>query len=171
MNDRVIQNPTIEKYRQRSLNECLSMSVFCSSHPLISLRPLLRKQKVVTADELRRIPSNYRVRLCGIQIIRHTPPTKSGKRVMFITLEDETGLFDVVVFSRSLERYAKTIIQSEVLTIEGRLQRQGTYGKSISIIMERLIVGFCGSLIGLLGGDGVPGDVSSVTGRKKYSVD
>jgi error-prone DNA polymerase len=41
---------------------------------------------------------------------------------MFLTLEDETGLLDIVVFERTLDRYAKTIIQSEVLTLEGRLQ-------------------------------------------------
>jgi DNA polymerase III alpha subunit len=40
------------------------------------------------------------VRVSGMVIIVHTPPTKSGKRVMFLTLEDETGLFDVVVFSK-----------------------------------------------------------------------
>jgi len=115
--------------------------------------------------------SKYRVRLCGIQIIRHTPPTKSGKRVMFITLEDETGLFDVVAFERTLDRYAKLIIQSEVLTIEGRLQRQGNSGKSISIVVEKCLTGYCGSLIGLLGGNRDPRDIPSGTGKKICSVD
>jgi len=139
----------IEEYRERALRESLSMSVYCHAHPLIALRPLLRKQNVITADDLRRIPSKYRVRVCGLQIIRHTPPTKSGKRVMFLTLEDETGLLDIVVFERTLDKYAKTIIQSEVLTLEGRLQRQGV--KSMSIVMERCIIGLCGPLLQLLG--------------------
>jgi DNA polymerase III alpha subunit len=46
-------------------------------------------------------------------VIMHTPPTKSGKRVMFLTLEDETGLFDVVVFSKAQSRFAKLILTSE----------------------------------------------------------
>jgi len=90
---------------------------------------------------------------------------------MFITLEDETGLFDVVVFERTLDKYAKLIIQSEVLTIEGRLQRQGVSGKSMSIVMEKCLTGYCGSLIGLLGGNRDPGDVSMATEKKTCSID
>jgi DNA polymerase III alpha subunit len=43
---------------------------------------------------------------------------------MFLTLEDETGLFDVVVFSKAQSRFAKLILTSEVLTIEGKLQHK-----------------------------------------------
>jgi aspartyl/asparaginyl-tRNA synthetase len=81
----------------------------------------------------------------------HTPPTKSGKRVMFLTLEDEKGLFEVVVFAKAQDRFARIILTSEVLTLEGRLQRQGPTGLAISIIMEKALVGLCGSLVKLLG--------------------
>ncbi len=83
-------------------------------------------------------------------IIVHTAPTKSGKRVMFLTLEDETGLFDVVVFSKAQSRFAKLILTSEVLTLEGRLQRKGPGGLSISVIMERALIGLGGRLAKLL---------------------
>jgi DNA polymerase III alpha subunit len=86
----------------------------------------------------------------GLLVIVHTPPTKSGKRVMFITMEDETGLLDVVAFPRVLDRYAKIIRTSEVLTVKGRLQRQGTWGKSLSVIMERVILPWSGLLSDLL---------------------
>jgi DNA polymerase III alpha subunit len=43
---------------------------------------------------------------------------------MFLTLGDETGLFEVVVFSKAKSRFAKLILTSEVLTIEGKLQRK-----------------------------------------------
>jgi DNA polymerase III alpha subunit len=81
----------------------------------------------------------------------HTPPTKCGKRVMSLTLEDEMGLFDVVVFSKAQSRYAKLILTSEVLTIEGRLQRKGVKGRAVSMIMQRALVGLCGPLTKLLG--------------------
>jgi DNA polymerase III alpha subunit len=84
-------------------------------------------------------------------ILVHTPPTKSGKRVMFLTLEDEAGLFEVVVFSKVQDRFAKLILTSEVLTLEGRLQRQGPTGLAISVIMEKALVGLCGPLTKLLG--------------------
>jgi DNA polymerase III alpha subunit len=86
----------------------------------------------------------------GILVIVHTPPTKTGKRVMFITMEDETGLLDVVAFPRVLEKYAKIIRTSEVLTVKGRLQRHGAWGKSLSIVMERVVVPWSGLLSDLL---------------------
>jgi DNA polymerase III alpha subunit len=81
----------------------------------------------------------------------HTPPTKSGKSVMFLTLEDETGLLDVVVFSKAQSRFAKLILTSEVLTIEGTLQRKAVKGRAVSIIMQRALVGLCGPFTKLLG--------------------
>lgn len=127
-------------------HEAASMSVFCKGHPLAGLRPRLAAHGVVTARDLRRIPSESRVRVSGILVIVHTPPTRSGKRVMFITMEDETGLLDVVAFPKALAGFARSILTSEVLTVEGTLQRQGKDGRSISITMERLILSFTGPL-------------------------
>jgi hypothetical protein len=70
---------------------------------------------------------------------------------MFLTLEDEMGLFEVVVFSKAQDRFAKLILTSEVLTLEGRLQRQGPTGRAISVIMDKALVGLCGPLTKLLG--------------------
>ncbi|MFH0958683.1 MAG: OB-fold nucleic acid binding domain-containing protein [Pseudomonadota bacterium] len=140
-----------ETDKTRIYREAMSMSVFCHAHPLTSLRNVLRKQNVVTSSNLRGMASDSRVRVSGMVIIIHTPPTKSGKRVMFLTLEDEMGLFEVVVFSKAQDRFAKLILTSEVLTLEGRLQRQGPTGLAISVIMEKALVGLCGSLVKLLG--------------------
>ncbi len=136
---------------EKTLREAMSMSIFCHAHPLTSLRNILRKQNVVTSSNLRRIPSGAKVRVSGMLILVHTPPTKSGKRVMFLTLEDEMGLFEVVVFAKAQDRFAKLILSSEVLTLEGRLQRQGPTGRAISVIMEKVLVGLCGPLTKLLG--------------------
>lgn len=139
-----------EADRTRVYKEAMSMSVYCHAHPLTSLRNILRKQNVVTSAELRRMPAGSRVRISGMVIIVHTPPTKSGKRVMFLTLEDETGLLDVVVFAKAQNRFAKLILTSEVLTLEGRLQRQGHRGISVSIVMEKALIGLSGRMAQLL---------------------
>ena len=136
---------------EKTLREAMSMNIFCHAHPLTSLRNILRKQNVVTSSNLRRMPSGATVRVSGMLILVHTPPTKSGKRVMFLTLEDEMGLFEVVVFSKAQDKFAKLILTSEVLTLEGRLQRQGPTGLAISVIMEKTLVGLCGPLTKLLG--------------------
>lgn len=127
-------------------NEAASMSVFCHGHPLTGLRPRLAAHGVVTARDLRRIPSESRVRVTGIRVIVHTPPTRSGRRVMFITMEDETGLLDVVAFPKAQKDCARPILTSEVITVEGILQRQGKDGRSMSIIMEKVILPLTGPL-------------------------
>ena len=132
------------------LREAGSMSVFCRKHPLSVLRSKLTEQGIVTARQLRNMVGGHGVRLSGLLIIVHTPPTKSGKRVMFLTLEDETGLWDAVVFSKAQQEYARVIYTSEVLTVEGRLQRQGGYGVSISIIVEKVILPWSGLLSDIL---------------------
>ena len=102
------------------------------------------------------------IRVSGMVIIIHTPPTKSGKRIMFLTLEDETGLFEVVVFAKAQDRFARIILTSEVLTLEGRLQRKGPTGLAISVIMDKALVGLCGPLTKLLG------YVMKIPQKKKY---
>jgi DNA polymerase III alpha subunit len=129
-----------------ALREAGSMSVFCRTHPLAVLRRELGEQGVVKARQLRSIPSGKTVRVSGLLVIVHTPPTKSGKRVMFLTLEDESGMFDAVVFSKVQKVFARVIYTSELLTVEGKLQRQGRNGLSISIIVEKVILPWSGLL-------------------------
>lgn len=126
------------------------MSVFCSGHPLAVIRPLLAAAGVVTARDLRRIPSGRRVRVTGLQVIVHMPPTKSGKRVIFVTLEDETGLLDITVFPRAQVHSAQAILSSEVQTVEGRLQREGRNGLALSIVLDRVVPHLTGSLADIL---------------------
>ena len=127
-------------------NEARSMSVFCHDHPLVSLRPRLTSAGIVTARDLRRIPSGSTVRVAGLLIIVHTPPTRSGRRVMFITMEDETGLLDVVMFPNTQTKNARAFLTSEIVTLQGKLQRVGKDGISKSIILERVIPRWTGKL-------------------------
>lgn len=135
---------------RRTAAEIRSMSVYCRAHPLALLRPSLADEGVTTAAGLRRTPSGRLVRLTGLKVIVHTPPVKSGRRVMFITMEDETGLSDVVVFERVQQRAARAILTSQVLTVAGRLERRGAGGKSVSVIVERVIPAWTGDLLDLL---------------------
>ncbi len=130
----------------KTYNEAASMSVFCHAHPLTGLRPRLAAHGVIKAQDLRRVPSESRVRVAGILVIVHTPPTRSGRRVMFITMEDETGLLDVVAFPEAQKDHARSILTSEVITVEGILQRQGKDGRSKSIVLERVIPALTGPL-------------------------
>jgi DNA polymerase III alpha subunit len=110
----------------------------------------LARMGVIKARDLKRIKAGETVIVTGILVILHTPPTKSGKRVMFITMEDETGLLEVVAFPRVLDNYARIIRTREVLTVKGRLQRRGSWGKSLSIVMELVVLPWSGLLSHLL---------------------
>ena len=63
------------------------------------------------------------VRVAGLVLVRQRPHTASG--ICFITIEDETGTANLVVFQKLFETYRKEILRSRLLMAEGRLQREG----------------------------------------------
>ncbi|MGD8866478.1 MAG: error-prone DNA polymerase, partial [Gemmatimonadales bacterium] len=91
-------------------------------HPMEYLRATLRENGVLSAEELRTIRSGRRVRVAGVVICRQRPGTAKG--VCFITLEDETGFSNFVVYADLFQRYRRTIVGSPVLLIEGIVQNE-----------------------------------------------
>jgi error-prone DNA polymerase len=70
-----------------------------SGHPISFLRDRLSKQGVIKSSQLEQRPDGEKILVAGLRVVLHTPPTRSGRRVVFITLEDEDGLADITVFS------------------------------------------------------------------------
>ncbi len=121
------------------------MEVYCTAHPLEILRNRLDRHGAVTAEGLRQTPSGRTVLIAGLVIFFHTPPTRSGRRIIFATLEDETGLADAVIPPEVQERWGRIIYTSEVLAMRGRLKRQGRGGLSISVTAQCILPGLSGS--------------------------
>ncbi len=121
-------------------------NVGVAEHPMKYLRSLFDKRDFLRGDELKKKRSNSIVRVSGLLVMIHTPPTRSGKRVMFVTLEDETGLIDLVVFETVQKRWAKEMLASELLSFEGVLKRDGRKGSSVSIVAKRLLPQLSGNL-------------------------
>ena len=132
------------------MSEYRSMTVFCRRHPLAPLRPMLSANGYVTAARLDSLPDGRKVKVAGRIVIVHTPPSRNNARVMFVTIEDETGLVDVVVFPDVQAVWARQILTAEILGLEGTLSRAGYEGKSKSIQAERILPQFTGSLTDLL---------------------
>lgn len=122
------------------------MDVYCRHHPISGIRKMLDAFNIKRARDLKYLSSKSHILITGLLIFFHTPPTRSGKRVIFATLEDETGLFDLVILPHVQSRWAKTIYESEILTISGTLKREGFKGLSMSITVERVIEKLSGSL-------------------------
>jgi error-prone DNA polymerase len=117
------------------LTESDLMQVSASAHIITPFRADLKKCGFIKSTSLKWKADGSVIKTAGRVIIIHTPPTRSGKRVMFLTLEDEEGLFDLTVFEDVQARYAKKIMASTVLLAEGVLNRFGLRG--VSIVVKR----------------------------------
>ncbi len=91
-------------------------------HPLAPLRPLLNRLHLPTAEELNDLPHGHRIDFAALVICRQRPSTASG--VLFMTLEDETDLANLVVFPSIADRYPVLVRTATFLGISGRIQRQ-----------------------------------------------
>lgn len=100
-----------------------SMGLTLRRHPLALLRPLLQKRRLMTAEELQALPNGRLVRTCGIVTIRQQPSTSNG--VIFVSLEDETGVVQVICWRHIRERQRRELLQSRLLAVYGTWQREG----------------------------------------------
>ncbi len=99
-----------------------SLSLSLKRHPLAFLRGELEQDGIVTAAELATLPVERRVAIAGLVLIRQRPG--SAKGVIFITIEDETGIANLIVWPPILERFRRTVLGATLLYCKGRLQRE-----------------------------------------------
>lgn len=92
------------------------------SHPLALLRPALTKRRLATAAALARVPDGRMVRYAGIVTIRQQPETAKG--VVFISLEDETGNVQVIVWPSLKEQQRAEVLRARLLAVYGQWQRK-----------------------------------------------
>jgi error-prone DNA polymerase len=100
-----------------------SMELTLRRHPLALLRPKLAAMRLISARELDGFPAGRFVRTTGIVTCRQRPGTASG--VVFVTLEDETGTINVVVWNLLALKQRRELINSKLLTVYGVWQREG----------------------------------------------
>ncbi len=92
-------------------------------HPLALLRSELTGSGWITAVELAELPNGAAVKTGGIVVTRQRPGAAGG--VIFVTLEDETGYVNLVIWSRIADAHRKTLLGARLLGVAGRLQREG----------------------------------------------
>ncbi|TWF34947.1 error-prone DNA polymerase [Chitinophaga polysaccharea] len=100
-----------------------ALSLSLKAHPVSFVREKLNLLQVLTAKDLEYIDDGAFVKVAGLVLVRQRPGTASG--VCFITMEDETGCCNLVVFEKLFTHYRKEIVQSRLLMVEGKLQREG----------------------------------------------
>jgi error-prone DNA polymerase len=117
-----------------------SMSLSLKAHPVSFLREQLNQLHVTPASSLSNLNDGALVKVAGLILVRQRPGTASG--ICFITIEDETSTANLVVFRDLFDKYRKEIIQSRLLMVEGKLQKEG---EVIHVIVRR-----CFNISGLL---------------------
>ena len=100
-----------------------SLGLTLGRHPLALLRQRLHRLRLATAADIQQLPSGKTVCTAGIVTGRQRPQTAKG--TTFVTLEDETGYVNVVVWNNLAERQRRELLGSSLLGVEGVMQREG----------------------------------------------
>lgn len=103
------------------------------AHPVSLLRDELSARRVIKAEQLTKIQNGERVRVSGLVLVRQRPGTASG--VIFMTLEDETGIANIVVWPKLFEQYRREVLGGRLVTIDGPVQSESGV---IHVIAERV---------------------------------
>ena len=104
-------------------------------HPMEFLREMFTKERVVACHTINRSNDRRRVRCAGVVLVRQRPG--SAKGVVFMTLEDETGIANIVVWPKVMETFRKEVMGARLVLVEGRIQSSPE--KVVHLVAERLV--------------------------------
>ena len=111
-------------------------------HPLALLRPRLAEKGFLTAAQLDALPDGEDVAACGIVVLRQQPSTAKG--VIFLTIEDDTGPINVIVWKSLRQAQRAEVLHARLLAVHGIWQRseeegaQPGFGVVRNLIAHRL---------------------------------
>lgn len=122
------------------IHDYAATALSLKAHPVSFVREKLSMLKIASTSELSSMKNGAFVKVAGLVLVRQRPGTASG--ICFITIEDETGSANLVVFQKLFEKYRKEIVRSKLLMVEGKVQKEG---EVIHVVARR-----CYNLSGLL---------------------
>ncbi|MEQ9143875.1 MAG: error-prone DNA polymerase [Parvibaculaceae bacterium] len=118
---------------EQVVHDYATLRLSLKAHPVSFLRETFDRRRVAPNERLDVLPDGARVTLAGLVLVRQRPGTASG--VIFATLEDETGVANIIVWPKVFERYRKTVLQARLLAVRGRVQKEG---RVIHVVADRL---------------------------------
>ncbi|MDQ3030291.1 MAG: DNA polymerase III subunit alpha, partial [Actinomycetota bacterium] len=108
------------------------LGIDASIHVIRFYDGLLDTLGVTRAVDLLSYRNGQRVRVAGVKVATQTPPVKSGQRIIFLSLDDATGVSDATFFESVHDRCAWTVFHSWLLVVEGTVHRTGRRGVSLN---------------------------------------
>jgi error-prone DNA polymerase len=115
------------------IHDYSTLSFSLKGHPVQFMRPFLGRRGAIACQHLEQMPAGRRVEVAGLVLVRQRPGTAGG--VIFATLEDETGIANVVIWPKVFETNRKIVLGARLLAVRGRLQREGIV---IHLVAEQL---------------------------------
>jgi error-prone DNA polymerase len=109
--------------RQNILADFATLGLTLGRHPLALLRETLRSEGLLSAAQLNALPHGSSVRTAGMVLMRQRP--QSAKGVIFMTLEDETGQMNLIIWKSVGEKQRRPMLEAQLLEVHGTLQREG----------------------------------------------
>ncbi len=106
---------------EQMLDDYRSLGLSLEAHPMAFLRSRFAAERVVTVEAVRATRDRARLAVAGVVLVRQRPG--SAKGVVFITLEDETGIVNLVVWPAVLKQFRKVVMTSRLLLARGMIQR------------------------------------------------
>jgi error-prone DNA polymerase len=116
---------------ERVEQELAILKMDVTEHVLDKYREMLDEMGVVRADELISLRSKTEVLVAGVRVATQTPPMRSGKRVVFITLDDGSGCSDSTFFEDAQKRSSHILFNTRLMVIAGKTRRTGVRGVSL----------------------------------------
>ncbi|MBO6827475.1 MAG: error-prone DNA polymerase [Sneathiella sp.] len=119
---------------QHVVEDYSSLRLSLKAHPISFLRTELEKKPTITAQQITDIPTGRTVQTAGLVLVRQRPGSAAG--VIFLTLEDETGTMNAIVWPKVFETYRRVILASRAILIKGELQKEDGVIHIIAKYME-----------------------------------
>jgi error-prone DNA polymerase len=129
---RAVEHLPLAETRRESMEwEVLALNVF--RHPLQPYRTVLEDLGVVSSEDVKGLPHGTRARAAGLLECLQCPPTKSGRPVWFLLVEDEWGLLQATIFRNVYERYGDLLHHRGTFLLEGRAENTSQKGFSFLV--------------------------------------
>ncbi|MDQ6904958.1 MAG: error-prone DNA polymerase, partial [Bacteroidota bacterium] len=107
-------------------------SLSLKAHPISFIREKLDQLRITSTKQLQTLKDGALVKVAGLVLVRQRPGTAGG--ICFMTIEDETGFANLVIFESLFEKFRKEILQSKLIMVEGKVQIEGIV---IHVIVKR----------------------------------
>ncbi len=147
------------------LADYIALRMSVKAHPMALLREDFQPKGYLQSAQLRDIPSGRIVKVAGIVLIRQRPGTASG--VIFATLEDETGIANIIIWPKIFEQYRRIVLGARLLGVRGQLQSE----QGVIHVIARELFDMSGHLAGLAEKAPAAGDFLSPGDEVRRSVE